>query len=32
VEYVKDMYGVLDKELDLVWALYGRRYSNIHDI
>ncbi len=32
VEYVKDMYGVLDKELDLVWALYGRRYLNIHDI
>jgi len=26
------MYGVLDKELDLVWALYGRKYMNLRDI
>ena len=29
VEYVKDMYGVVDKELALVWNLYGRKYINL---
>ena len=31
VEYVKDIYGVIDKELALVWNLYGRRYMNLYD-
>ena len=30
-EYVRDMYGVLDKELALVWNLYGRKYINLDD-
>ena len=31
VEYVKDKYGVVDKELALVWDLYGRKYINLDD-